>query len=478
MRNVLFSIENRMGELNYDNLFWNRTFKAGMQMTFRSPTWNIGTIREVGGAIFQDVPKGVVHILKFGKGSLSQRIREAYTQKIGYTFALFFLTAVIGGVYEYLHTGKSPSELKDFFFPHNGATDANGHPVRIQLPTYIKDAYAWSKSPLKTISNKAAGEFSLLMNLLSNKDYFGDYIRNSQDSMPTQFKQIATYILTQLMPFSIQQQQKLLTGTANVEEQAESFFGITKAPQGIQQDDWQKLLSELYTAAQGAQGPRTPEEKSIDALKSQARAEIKMGNTETLNKLIQMGVIKTKASLTTFVRNAQMTSEERMFEGLSKENKQKVLDLKNNGAPSTGSLIDTVLLYAKAIGTDPVTAFERIFTGQKITKLKNGTIIVERMPLASSQKIKADMAIKDNVPMTDMTLDHIIPLELGGSNDKSNLRLVPVSIAGQQDAAENKLGSLLTAGTISKKKAQDLMRDMKTGTFDEQLQKLNKILSM
>ncbi|MHA1401993.1 MAG: hypothetical protein ACTSQE_16720, partial [Candidatus Heimdallarchaeaceae archaeon] len=46
------------------------------------------------------------------------------------------------------------------------------------------------------------------------------------------------------------------------------------------------------------------------------------------------------------------------------------------GKTSDTNLIHTIALYAKAIGTDPLTAFNRIFTGQKIRRIDSGTIIV------------------------------------------------------------------------------------------------------
>jgi hypothetical protein len=46
------SVDNRMGQLVYDNLFWNRTAKDLAMASVRSVGWNLGTIREIpGGAI-------------------------------------------------------------------------------------------------------------------------------------------------------------------------------------------------------------------------------------------------------------------------------------------------------------------------------------------------------------------------------------------------------------------------------------------
>lgn len=137
----------------------------------------------------------------------------------------------------------------------------------------------------------------------------------------------------------------------------------------------------------------------------------------------------------------------------------KVAD--NLTTTSEGGLIANVALYAKALGTDPVTAFNRIFTGQRIVKLVNGTIIVERMSLSESQAIKEEQ----NGMNADWKLDHTVPLELGGSNSPSNLKLVPTDVWASYTNKENELGAKLRAGEITKKEAQEQIKAFKENLY-------------
>jgi hypothetical protein len=121
-------------------------------------------------------------------------------------------------------------------------------------------------------------------------------------------------------------------------------------------------------------------------------------------------------------------------------------------------LISVVKTYAEAMGTDPETAFNRMFSGQKIRKVSNGTIIVERMSLADSQAVKK----KSNADNPTMKLDHTVPLELGGSNDESNLKLVSTSTWSSYTKVENALGQALTDGKISKQDAQKEIQKFKS----------------
>lgn len=123
------------------------------------------------------------------------------------------------------------------------------------------------------------------------------------------------------------------------------------------------------------------------------------------------------------------------------------------------SLIETAIVYAKAIGTDPVTAFDRIFTGQRIRYVTNGAVVVERLSLKDSQAIKDARGGKNE----NFKLDHLVPLQLGGSNAEDNLVLVPTSKWASYTVVENYLGKLLREKKISKKEAQSLIIKFKSG---------------
>lgn len=131
-----------------------------------------------------------------------------------------------------------------------------------------------------------------------------------------------------------------------------------------------------------------------------------------------------------------------------------------NGQHKVSGILNTVITYADALGTDPVTAFNRIFTGQTIERVDNGTIIVDRMPFDASEAVK-----KEDAPggYNGMNLDHTIPLELGGSNDKSNLKLVSEATWASYTPVENLLGAALRSKQISKATAQDLITRFKAG---------------
>ncbi len=316
-RSVWNNIENRMGELNYDNLFWNRNLKTSLMLTTRAVGWNLGTIRELGGGILQD------QLAQAGSKAGRQDFKDYgfdFTPKMSYTMALFMVIGTLGAIYQYLHTGKKPESVKDLYYPRNGALDKSGDDYRIEFPSYLKDLYQGTHNPIQTIKNKSAPEFATLLELLNNKDFYGDYIRNANDNLPTQTKQVALFLASQLMPFTLSNIGQLNAGKADLEEKVEAFFGLMKAPREVIQSEYEKALTAAYLNQVGESGPKTPEQQAILDAKTAAREGIKKGDYSAVTQMVKDGIITAKGAKT-FIKNAQLTGQQRMYNGLKKTTK-------------------------------------------------------------------------------------------------------------------------------------------------------------
>ncbi len=169
------SVDNRMGQLVYDNLFWNKTLKDGLMATVRSVGWNLGTIRELGGGLLdmKDAVKG-----------------KGLSDRAAYVIGLPILAGVYGAITQALYTHKAPDSLEDLYFPKTGRTRPDGSADRVSLPTYMKDVAAYAKDakgfvkygsdPLQTLENKTHPLLSTVSQMLHNQDFFGAAIRNYQ----------------------------------------------------------------------------------------------------------------------------------------------------------------------------------------------------------------------------------------------------------------------------------------------------------
>ena len=242
-------------------------------------------------------------------------------------------------------------------------------------------------------------------------------------------------------------------------------------------------LLPLGTAAVFGFGLQTYAERTIDDIKKEIKQEYDEGKLtreaaaikyeNELKKFqrrektlrFEMPEDQYKLELKNLYQSDSMTREEAETEfkeykeaQILKQKEQKDILDSLTGNQSDDSFIGKVILYAKAIGTDPITAFNRIITGQKIRRIDNGAIIVKRLPVEESQAIKSNLGAT-----SDLMLDHTTPLELGGSNSEKNLKLVPRDVWESYTPVENYLGRQLRDGKITKKEAQDLIIKFKNG---------------
>ena len=125
------------------------------------------------------------------------------------------------------------------------------------------------------------------------------------------------------------------------------------------------------------------------------------------------------------------------------------------------SFIEALGLWARGVGADPKRAFEILFSDEdfrSIRRVDNGAIIVERMELRESEAIKRERGAKK-----DMFLDHVVPLQLGGSNRDDNLVLLSRAEWEASTPIENLLGDHLRAGNIKGSEARKLIKQFKEG---------------
>ena len=229
------SVENRLGEMTYDNLFWNKTLKDLAMLSVRSVGWNMGTLREVGGAI-GDVVMQPYNRLKGNPVNLN---------RLSYVLALVTTNAIMSAVYQYLKTGKGPDEPEDYFFPKNGETDEAGNPQRISWPSYVKDIYHYTTAPVKTLSNKVAPVWPLFAEMIRNRDFYHKEIRHPDDPLVKQLGQAAVGVAKHFIPMTARNYQREEKLGAKPGALGEQFFGITPAPVDLNRGPAERMAREM-----------------------------------------------------------------------------------------------------------------------------------------------------------------------------------------------------------------------------------------
>lgn len=191
------SIDNRFGEMVQDNIFWNKTMKQVATLGMRSYSWNMGTVREIGG--------GALSALKDPR-RLSMASKD-YDPRVAYVIAMPMVTAIVNATYQYLKTGKAPEDPRDLIAPQTGGT-APGFagkgevPERAMTPGYEKDVLGWYNDWEQEAINKTARAPSLVLELARNKDWRGDPIANLQGPSDQRLSQYFQHVLDSVTPIS------------------------------------------------------------------------------------------------------------------------------------------------------------------------------------------------------------------------------------------------------------------------------------
>jgi hypothetical protein len=261
------SVDNRVGAVVYDNLFFNRMVKDLGMASVRSLGWNLGTFRELGGGV-----------LDFGSAAarIAMRKRPEFTHRMAYTLAMPVLAGAIGGMTHYIMTGQHPDELKDWFFPKTGEKDANGHDIRMSLPSYMKDVYAYSDSPGQTASHKLHPALSTVSEMLQNKDFYGTKIRNEDDPAMKQAMDMLKHVGKQFIPLGVQGYNKLDEEGASMSRKVLPFVGVTQAPQSLSLSPAEKMAKDLREKAFGGM-TRTQDQAERSQVKAEMAKDIKTG---------------------------------------------------------------------------------------------------------------------------------------------------------------------------------------------------------
>ena len=252
------SVDNRAGQMVYENLFWNKAVRDLAQIGTRSVGWNYGSFAEAFGAA-----TGAVRVA----GSVLTGKKPRITPALAFALALPMTTALIGGTFNYLRTGQKPDTLKDYFY----LKSADG--TYLNIPGYMKDVFSFAHDPIGTLENKMAPIWEATAEALHNRDFYGVEIRHKDDTIPQQIGEVAEWAAKQAIPFSFSSAGKLLEhqgAQPNLESMlAEimkhptdllaSQLGFTQAPAFIQNSKALNLARE-YGMANRPPGTKTKEQ--------------------------------------------------------------------------------------------------------------------------------------------------------------------------------------------------------------------------
>jgi hypothetical protein len=250
MGKVADNMDDRFGQVVYDNMFFmNKAAKDIMQVIMRSPGWNIGTARAIGGGIADAVAAARDAVTKKQKFQISDR-----TAYLGAMVANTMLANAVGTM---LMSGSMPHGA-DYFFARTGTLDANGQPNRIMPKMYFYDAVNFAKHPGTSTLHKMNPTLGTLSDLWTNKTFYGSEIYDPGSTLGARLGQMANFTASEEMPFSYSNYKEAQArGESTFMSVVGSMTGVNPAPKDIGRTDAENLANRYFADSQRSGGTPT-----------------------------------------------------------------------------------------------------------------------------------------------------------------------------------------------------------------------------
>lgn len=308
--------EDRMGQMTYDNLFYNKVAKDLSLLAFRAYGWQLGKYRHLFGAAADTIGNAK----QIGQGKLPD-----LTQRQLYFIALPLVVAAIGATLNKIFTGKNPETLADYFHPQTGQLDAGGNPKRLSLPTYMKDLEADALGVTKGYKqggvvgagtgvwtatyHRLNPAISLLADMANNRDFYGTQIWTPDDTHLQQLGEQAKFIGKSFVPFSISGAQKLSQGQSSLKDKVLPFFGVVPASRILTMTPTESYYADAFRD-QMPGGAKTAQQSEVSQLRAQLVTDLKTAKSSgqavpDLQARMLAAGIKDRQSLTRLAEKAE-----------------------------------------------------------------------------------------------------------------------------------------------------------------------------
>lgn len=215
-RDIADHVDNMMGEMVHDNIFWMKTQKQIAQMSMTSFSWTFGNARWAGGA-FADLAS----LIK-GKG-LSYRTASLIAYPI--------ILGTIAAIAQKLMTGKDPETVQDLIAPRTGGTVQSGRNMveeRLMIPGSHKDWLGWYENAGQEAWNKVHRGIRIGTELATGRDWRNDPISKADRFTPQWLQDYFNHVAKELSPIPFQQSSQSKRGS-NIPTAAK-FLGFREAP--------------------------------------------------------------------------------------------------------------------------------------------------------------------------------------------------------------------------------------------------------
>lgn len=270
-RQVVDSVESRFGEMNFDNLYWNRTFKTAAQIIFRSVTWKLGS----GNAVVRAITDQLFEFQRAARMKEPPKLNQYTAWLIGTAL----VTAIGGSLITMALGRRKPEGVKDAMYPV--IDDKTG--MRISMATYLREIMHFGHSPWGWVKSSAAGDIGKALDIWENQDFYGNDVRNEDDPAWKQVAESLQHLFP--VPISLSSYLQAKQEGGNSVAKYSGLVGFPKAPKYIEQTAAERKASE-YTGGNRKTGGRTAFEADRSKAESRIRNLYRRGDTAEADKAI------------------------------------------------------------------------------------------------------------------------------------------------------------------------------------------------
>jgi hypothetical protein len=292
-RKTVDFIEDRYGEMNFDNLAWNNTMKTAFQLLLRSVTWKLGNLSASTKAVrgLVRTPENIRNAMRTGDtAALDPALAWAFGMVLNTTLASLTLSTMLGK--------KDPKEtmkkviggdMKELVSP---VVDEMG--TRVTIPSYLRDwEHMYDSGIIKYIASSLSGDIGKAMELKDNKTYYGTEVYHPADPTMHKAKDILLHMFP--IPFVGTSVGRLYKEGAPVKSLALSALGFNKAPARVGKSKAQLVAEEKVQATRSPKARTTAEFEHSQLLGKLANMLRRGEDIQPhVNKAMQSGLLAPK----------------------------------------------------------------------------------------------------------------------------------------------------------------------------------------
>jgi hypothetical protein len=259
LRAIAKSNENRFGEMFYGGLFWNKMTKELSIGSFLSLGWNLGFVREFGGAAYEAGARPAGRLIPALAPSAARQVARDATNKIAFASIYMATAAAIAGTMTKIFTGENPKDANDYIFPRVGGVNPDGSPRRLTTMFYSREGPMLAKH----IQEKGGGiggtlrglgemlwnktMFQPIKELWQNRNYFGREVWDTNAPAYKQLEQVAQHIIgEQFMPMSITGAKRAQETGGRPIETPLALAGFGPAPAYAEKSAMQNQIGHMF----------------------------------------------------------------------------------------------------------------------------------------------------------------------------------------------------------------------------------------